>query len=418
MNFNRLELLTTNLKQTNSITQKKYILKQFEDMKEILEWTYNPYKKYHVTARNIKKFMSNKADGVYVVNSIFELLSLLTNREVTGHDALSACSYFIDLNKKHEEIILKILNKDLECGTSIKTINSTFPGLIPLFEVPLASLYKPDKHSIFDGQWFLSRKLDGIRCLIFIEEDSIKCMTREGHEITTLEKIKEELLNRWDYLYPIILDGELCIYRQGQEYFNEISSLWNRKNYTIENPMFYVFDIYSIEEFKQGYSDENYAVKIPILASIFKGYKYIRFLEQLHIKKEVGLDIPEGWEGLIVRKMEETIFKRSNNLLKIKEFKEEEFKIISLKESTMMIDGKKVPVVGSFDIDYKGFTVNVGSGLSQEQRIDWLKNPNEVLNKTVTIRYTAESQDKQGNLSLRFPRFKNFYTQYEEEDMF
>lgn len=420
MDFKRLEAMTEELSHTNSIIEKRHILSKYEDMKDILYWTYNPYIKFYVSARNIKKFMSSKdrSGGVYAVNDIYELLRLLHKREATGNDALFSCEFFINRNKEHEPVILKILNKDLECGINVKTINSAFTELIPQFEVPLANKYNPEKHDIFNGHWLLSRKLDGIRCLIFIYSNEIKCMTREGFEIVTLGKIKEELKQKWEFTYPIILDGELCIYKNGFEDFNSILSLYNRNNFTIEDPMFYVFDCYSINEFTQGYSDENYVPKILALKQKLRDFKYIKFLEQISLEDESQLIIPYGWEGFIARRNEETLFKRSNSLLKIKEFMEEEFKVLTFKSSEMIIDGVLTPIVGSLVVEYKENTVDVGSGLSQEQRIDWLLNPEKIVGKTITVKYFSESVDKTGKASLRFPIFKRIFEKYEEDDMF
>jgi DNA ligase-1 len=51
--------------------------------------------------------------------------------------------------------------------------------------------------------------------------------------------------------------------------------------------------------------------------------------------------------------------------------------------------------------------MNVGSGLSDEERILWLKNPELILNKVITVQYFEESIDsKTGLLSLRFPTLK------------
>ena len=56
-----------------------------------------------------------------------------------------------------------------------------------------------------------------------------------------------------------------------------------------------------------------------------------------------------------------------------------------------------------------GDRVNVGGGLTKEQRIEWLKNPKLILGKTVTIKYLEETTDVNGKHSLRHPTLKFVY---------
>jgi DNA ligase-1 len=66
-----------------------------------------------------------------------------------------------------------------------------------------------------------------------------------------------------------------------------------------------------------------------------------------------------------------------------------------------------MPCVGSIVIEHKGCKVDVGSGLSDEQRIEWYHNPELIIGKVVTIQYFEETYDSKTNLpSLRFPTLK------------
>ena len=56
--------------------------------------------------------------------------------------------------------------------------------------------------------------------------------------------------------------------------------------------------------------------------------------------------------------------------------------------------------------DGKEYLVGVGSGFKKEDRIFYWDNPNEIIGKTIEVHYDIETQDANGNYSLRFPRFK------------
>ena len=60
-------------------------------------------------------------------------------------------------------------------------------------------------------------------------------------------------------------------------------------------------------------------------------------------------------------------------------------------------------------IEHKGNEVGVGSGFSMEQRREYHQDPSQIVGKTVTIQYFEESQNKEGEYSLRFPVLKHVY---------
>lgn len=142
---------------TNSTLDKKTVLKKHPEMKEALEWTYNPYKQFYVTSDNCKK-NSDKINIHNVHKTIFGLLEDLSSRRITGHTAIAAVNGFVSCNKEYEDVIFKMLDKDLEIRIGDKIINSVFPNLIPTFEVALAQKYQAFKGDLFDGSYYASRK--------------------------------------------------------------------------------------------------------------------------------------------------------------------------------------------------------------------------------------------------------------------
>ena len=65
--------------------------------------------------------------------------------------------------------------------------------------------------------------------------------------------------------------------------------------------------------------------------------------------------------------------------------------------------------VKSLIIEHKGFKVNVGSGLTKEQRKEWYADPTKIIGKTVTIKYFETTVAQDGTESLRFPILKAVY---------
>ena len=79
-----LQLFIDEMQATSSSLDKVAILKrQSKFIQKILEYTYNPYKQYHVTSKTIKK--NPELFTLKGYDNLFDLLDALNKRTVTGH---------------------------------------------------------------------------------------------------------------------------------------------------------------------------------------------------------------------------------------------------------------------------------------------------------------------------------------------
>jgi DNA ligase-1 len=416
-----LKCMTLELLVDNSTYHKQSVLRNYPECKEVLEIIYDPLINFYVTGSNVLNYMEEHEYATYEsehrnITLIRLLKTLRRDKKIRGHRALNLCGAFIEEYYNYEDLIINILNKDLKCGISTKTINKVWPNLIPEFNVPKAKDYKENLCDFHKERWYISRKLDGIRCLIFITENTINAYSRDGREFFTLNKVLEELSIKYRSMVNIVLDGELCIVNEeGGEDFKSIVSEIRRKDHTIENPLFHVFDAYTIDIFhKSTKTSIPYRHTYNFLKSSLSSLEHTKVLEHQLVTSEKAFthhikEIPDNWEGYMLRRDGSTYFKRSNNLLKVKKFKDEEFTVLNLKKSEKFIDGVNQPCIGSLEIKYKSSIVSVGSGLTDKQRLDWYKHPENIIGKRVTIKYFEESKDKNGRPSLRFPILKHVW---------
>jgi DNA ligase-1 len=147
--------------------------------------------------------------------------------------------------------------------------------------------------------------------------------------------------------------------------------------------------------------------------------EHLKVLEQLWVKDSDSFQImfdqatENGWEGLMLRKNCEYKGKRSKDLLKVKKFYDEEYKVIHCESGPVRYikDGKEVEeeMLSNIVIEHKGNRVGVGSGFSIDQRKEFFEDPSKIMYKTVTIQYFEESKNKDGEYSLRFPVLKHVY---------
>jgi DNA ligase-1 len=414
---------------TNSNSDKLEVLKtytQYESVCKALNYTYDTYKQYGVTSANCKK-NSDLMGHPNTYGSIFTLLDDLNNRVCTGHTAIANVNRFVHENFIYKDLIFNMIDRNLKTRSTASMINKVKPGLIPTFDVALAKAFdeKTQKKVDWNDCWFVSRKLDGVRCLTVIDANGEpKFFSRQGKEFLTLDNLKTDIKALG--LKNTVLDGEVCILNEtGDEDFAGIIKEIKRKDHTIATPFYWMFDMLDMQDFNSKTSEVTFGQRIADLNALFNTSKLklyspllIGVLEQKIGNDQVFSEMMAeskagGWEGLMLRKDSTYKGKRSNEILKVKQMFDEEYIVVDLENDVhrVIVDGAEVEeeMLKNVIIEHKGNRVHVGSGFSHEQRRHYFANPNEILGKQITVQYFEESQSKSGEYSLRFPVIKAVY---------
>jgi DNA ligase 1 len=429
-NFDYLQLFINEMNNSSSGNHKIATLKKHADnsdenddrefLQKIFYYTYNPYKKYGVTSKNCKKNLDLLGHS-NTYGSIFTLLDDLANRVCTGHTAIANVNRFILENKQYETLIYNIIDRDLKMGASTSSINTVIPECIPTFKVALANPYNVKRVDFQSGDWYGSRKLDGVRCICRKEMNIVTFYSRSGKEFLTLDNLANEISKIGG---DFILDGEICMVdKDGNEDFQGIMKQIRKKDHQIDNPKFFVFDYLTLEEF------DDKVGTTPLTERLSNGYDILpeginsdmlEFLpqEQLTIEEQFTEMVKEaeeaGFEGIMVRKNVGYEGKRSHNLLKVKKFHDAEYTVLETVNGNIRWteNGKQIEreCLSSIIIEHKGCRVSVGSGFSKEQREMYYESPQDIIGKTVTIQFFEETKNQNGGFSLRFPVLKHVYT--------
>ena len=415
MKLKTLQTFVDKMKSTSSLNEKKVIIESIKDNDFILtclQYTFDPYKKYNVTGKNCKKNFDLIQNEVSYGN-LFYLLDDLNDRKITGHMAISAVNRYIEDNVEYKDLIFSIIDRNLEIRASASVINKVIPNLIPTFDVALATKYEPKFCDFENEVWLGSRKLDGVRCIIRKEENNIVAYSREGNKFTTIQKVLDDVA-----LIPgdFVLDGEICLMdKDGNEDFQGIMKQIKRKDHTIENPKYVIFDYLTLEEFnsKEGTTklQDRY---INLQGCDLTSTNTLSLLSQIqitgidHLSEMISDADKNGYEGIMLRKNAGYEGKRSKSLLKCKKFFDDEYQVLDVEFDSHRVirDGKEIvmEMLANVIIEHKGYKVSVGSGWNQEQRIRYHANP-----ETLIGQYFEESKNQQGELSLRFPTVKYVY---------
>jgi DNA ligase-1 len=386
--------------------------------KKILLYTYHPIWQYNVTSDNLKKknhLVARKNE----YKNFFDLLDDLKGRAITGHDAIAAVNSFIEHHSDYEELIHCVIDKDLKTRAGDKIINKAIKDHIPEFSVALADKYEPKLVDWEDG-WYVSRKIDGARCIGIVDSSgNTTFYSRTGKIFDTLDVVRDGIksLN----LSNVVLDGELCLVDEdGNEDFQGVMKELRKKDHTIPNPSFKIFDMITLDEFysKKGDKNRPYSIRYNNLRETMKnnGCVCLSLLAQEkienddHFQEWVKRGTDYGWEGVMLRADEPYKGKRSKDLLKVKKFFDDEYEVVDVEMGPFryVLNGKEheETMLSCVTIKHKGYDVRVGSGFTIDQRQEFYKNPNKIRGKQITIQYFEETKNQEGGISLRFPTFK------------
>ena len=422
-----LEDLFAEISRTTSTEERFNLLKRNEDnevFKDILRCTYTQGKKYGVLKYSISGKGSKTLDQNWP--EVKHHLSLLENREITGNAAVAATEALVcQFDEFSQKVINGILRRNLAIGLTINALAAAWPADFEVFETALAvKLGKRKEKLVYDGKtWFASRKMEGLRCVAEITKDNVTLRTREGNEYFTLDKIKAPLIEAIKDLpdNTYIADGEVCIIREdGSEDFRAILSQWNRDDWTVEDPRYCIFDFMTLEEFKGRIQSPIFSVRYDNLQKLNLDNRTLTALEQIPLDSMETLDAliergaVEGWEGCVLRKNIPFKPGKSVDLLKHKPYEDAEYEVVGLEtgEGSFSVKGKgyiTINCVKVLKIRHKGVEVEVGSGLSLDQRVEWAKDPSLIIGKIINVQYFREEYNKFGIPSLIHPSLKAVY---------
>lgn len=241
-------------------------------------------------------------------------------------------------------------------------------GGTPAFLPPmLAQTFDPEKH-IFNHV-FVQPKLDGIRC-IYHEG---KLWTRTGEPLLGFDHLLEEL----DHIAQgLSLDGELYDHSKADKFNELLSDIKNARR----NIQFHVYDV--------PYSKLVYAQRRELLATLGESLEfcqYIKLVPTLELWGNIGgfksvqdTFLSQKYEGVIIRTPDGLYEsgKRSKNLLKLKDFTDEEFPVLAVRA------GEYDSVVFTCQAHTNTFEASLGGNREDIQH--YLTGP---LPKELTVQY-------------------------------
>ena len=367
----------------------------------------------------VKQVPFSEADGPGVEDiEVILVFNKLMKRELTGHAARDAIQELCDkaTNEQWNDWYRRILIKDLRCGTGAKLINKVQADTIPLFGCMLA--HDGAKHpKKIAGECYVEYKYDGVRVIAIVQNGSATLHSRNGKLLENFPHI-EDALSRPEF-EGLVFDGEVM----SEDFQSLMKQVHRKEGAQTEDSYLAVFDMLTIDEFNAGGTSKNAIERRQRIVNLSNLFTYrIQLVDatlidmdsdegQVKFQQMNKRALDEGYEGLMIKPIKEGYkCKRSHAWLKIKPFIEVTLKVVDLEEGTGKNEGLLGALVVEGEDDGKFFKLNVGSGLTDENREQIWENQDKVIGQLVEIRADAatQSQDADDVWSLRFPRFKTF----------
>lgn len=428
------------LRELSGNAQLEYLASvKSEMMYDILDYTYNPHKMYKIDEAKLalvtirqglikRKKKAEMAPSEWI--KFTEMLDKLADKRAANLNDVKELKYFITgySSLDVQQFLSQIVAKDLRLNLGIKKIQTVWPDFCNYGQVQLAEDYEGQE---FDVGYY-SRKFDGKRMVI--ENGIAKSRYGKPCKIPPIQHILDELK---EISGNKVFDGELLYFDPyGNEDFQKVISLSGSDLRGVDcmNMYYVIFDTLTYEDWLNQsteviFDTEYNAMKCLLNAKegsrfgysvLDTKYPHILLARQEYDDHILQYErVNKKWEGLMYRNAKAKYeFKRSKNLLKIKDMKDGEFYILGYASGS----GRNINRLGKIYIDFKGNKVGVGSGFTDEDR-DIIWDNLEIFNSTpfaaafdVKVQYFAETKDADGNDSLRFPVFLCFRHTYTKEE--
>jgi DNA ligase-1 len=388
---------------------------------------YNPFHTYHVKQLPETAGLTGRSNPW---PRFWGLLEALRTRSTSGHaarDMIKSISEEFD-SDEWNLVCVPVIRKDLRCGITDKTLNKVLGKTqyrIPVFSCQLAQ-DSTDRPAKMKGIKRLEVKLDGVRVLAVVTPISVTLYSRNGKEFANFPQIADALMNVANGTVKggmgpngVVLDGEIV-----GESFQKLMRQAHRKNDAqTEGMVYHVFDMIPLREFKEGHCNTRQSRRLEWVKNLqnrFNQTDCLRVMSGLEVDLDTakGHDqmnryaqdaVKNGFEGIMIKNLDAPYeCKRSDFWMKWKPTKSYDLTIIGVEEGTGKNSGRLGALICEGTDHGCDIRVNVGSGLSDQQRDEFWEEKDKVIGQTAEILCDAITQNQDGGYSLRFPRFLRF----------
>jgi len=390
---------------------------------------YEAYNPFHVFGVRQVPETAGLAGRTNPWPAFWGLLESLRTRSVTGHaarDAIASMSEQFD-SEEWNGLCRRVIIKDLRCGISEKTLNKILGKTewkIPVFTCQLAT-DSNDHANKMTGIKRIECKLDGVRVLALCSKNRVTLYSRNGKIFENFPDIEAQL-DRIKHRIsleikggPFVLDGEIV----GESFQALMKQAQRKDNVKTQDMSYYIFDVIPLADFERGYWNAQQHKRTHILEvnkAEIEAEPNLRIMPGMDVDLGTaqGQDVMRrfaddavaaGYEGIMIKSVDAPYeCRRSSFWMKWKPVMTVDLNIVGFEEGTGRNAGRLGAIICEGTDNDRDIRVNVGSGLSDENRDEYWHSRNDLVGRVIEVAADAVTQNQDGTYSLRFPRFVRF----------
>jgi len=444
----------------NSRIEKEKILTKNKNnnlLKKVISLALDPFTQFYI--KKIPDFISDKTPSLTLEEAI-DSLSKLSERIYTGHAGINFLKDLLEkLSFDDAKVLIKIIEKDLRAGIQATTVNKIWPNLV--FEYPCMLVTQFDLKTVSKIKFpaIVQVKMDGMRFNAIVKKNSVEFRARSGKSLDLLGNLEKEFLSLGESVY----DGELLWGESSGESRKLENQLHSQSMYNAYVKEMYgvemktetanrqtgngilsktikgtitpkeaagikcvLWDVIPVSDFYKGKSEIDYNTRFSTLKEKLSKLETKTWritlvkshtVDSLETAQEIYQKyLSEGEEGIILKDLSGIWEdKRTKSQIKFKAELECDLLITEVE----LGKGRMQNMIGNLICESKDkiITVSVGSGLTDEERVEFLKPKNSIVNKIVSVKYNARITNKEGRQTLFLPIFKEIRYDKTEADL-
>lgn len=401
-------------------------------LKEILDYTYNPDKKYGINETKLNKTLAKiittsdikETDctiiDIDVWNECREFLDkLLSQKGVKDEDVIIFCKKFIcHREAKSVDLLRGILLKDLRLGLNIKTLTKVWKDIYFRYSYMGARPFSMDNVKKVKMPCIGQLKADGLFANAIVDpiNKKVEYRSRQGKEIFIYGSLEEDLL-KIKANSKFVIHGELlCINRETnkplpREVSNGIIRRDNKTQDELDSIVLLCWDFVPYDNFVEGIWEVPYENRLGMLYQMSEmAGERLRVIDTYTINDVDGAmklfnDLySKGEEGIILKE-NDIIWKdgKPKGCVKIKAELECDLRAIGFEEGSGAYSG----MCGTIICVSEDNKLKVGlKPRTPESSSEVWSNQDKYLNQILTVKYNARIKRKDEEIeSLFLPVF-------------
>lgn len=414
------EMLNT-LADISSSKEKMAKLKEFSksengsELKTVFKFAYDKVDyTYGVSVDTIEKYTSN---GDHY-DDMIDLLNDLSNRKLTGNNALGACRSFINEHPDVSPLFMKIIDRDMKVGINLKSLMKVWKDISSVVNYCRCNVLSDKLLKKFKFPAYIQLKCDGTYREAYVNNGKVVFKTRSGEEYNN--PVMADLMKGLKNGY---YTGEFTLGPSTEQTDRtKANGLINSDNPPYNNIHFTIWDYLSEDEYN-GYVKTPYNKRFSNLLDSLNNSEFRDENEEhlIHVVptnvanniqealKIVSEWMEQGLEGGVLKSFD-MLFKNgtSNEQLKIKLKVDAEMRctgFIKGTEGTKYEHQNKVIVFENDEGTIKGQC----SGMTDEMVEEVTKNADKYIGKILSVQFN-DLQKAEGHdfYALSHPHFKEW----------